>query len=75
MRYFLSHNQAGSAQSISQHCSFLGVSKPSRILSVRFLHFYLELGASTEPKNSIVEIAFPVERITGAELAFLESIQ
>jgi DNA-binding transcriptional MerR regulator len=35
----------------------------------------LELGASTEPENSIVEIAFPVERITGAELEFLESIQ
>jgi DNA-binding transcriptional MerR regulator len=35
----------------------------------------LELGAPTEPENSIVEIAFPVERITGAELAFLESIQ
>jgi YD repeat-containing protein len=35
----------------------------------------LELGTSTEPENSIVEIAFPVERITGAELAFLESIQ
>jgi effector-binding domain-containing protein len=35
----------------------------------------LELGASTEPENSIVEIAFPVERITGAELAFLEAIQ
>jgi len=35
----------------------------------------LELGASTEPENGIVEIAFPVERITRAELAFLESIQ
>ena len=34
----------------------------------------LELGASTELENSIVEIAFPVERITQAELAFLESI-
>jgi DNA-binding transcriptional MerR regulator len=35
----------------------------------------LELGASTEPENSIVEIAFPVERVTGVELAILESIQ
>jgi YD repeat-containing protein len=35
----------------------------------------LELDASTEPENSIVEIAFPVEWITGAELAFLESTQ
>ena len=34
----------------------------------------LELGASTEPENTIVEIAFPVERITGVELDFLESI-
>jgi DNA-binding transcriptional MerR regulator len=35
----------------------------------------LELDASTEPENSIVEIAFPVERVTGSELAFLEAIQ
>jgi DNA-binding transcriptional MerR regulator len=35
----------------------------------------LELGASTEPENTIVEIAFPVERITGVELDFLESIK
>ena len=34
----------------------------------------LELGGSTEPETSIMEIAFPVERITGAELAFLASI-
>jgi DNA-binding transcriptional MerR regulator len=34
----------------------------------------LEQAISTEPENSIVEIAFPVERITGAELDFLESI-
>jgi effector-binding domain-containing protein len=35
----------------------------------------LELGASPQPENSIVEIAFPVQRITQAELDFLESIQ
>ena len=35
----------------------------------------LELGASTEPENSIVEIAFPVERVAGSELAFLKAIQ
>lgn len=34
----------------------------------------LELGASTEPESSIVEIAFPVERITQVGLDFLESI-
>jgi DNA-binding transcriptional MerR regulator len=35
----------------------------------------LVLGASTQPETSIVEIAFPVERITAVELNFLESIQ
>jgi hypothetical protein len=35
----------------------------------------LELGTPTEPETSIMEIAFPVERISGAELDFLEAIQ
>jgi YD repeat-containing protein len=35
----------------------------------------LELGTPTEPETSMMEIAFPVERTSGAELDFLEAIQ
>ena len=40
MRYFSFTTRQTVVQSISQHGSFLGVSKPSRILSIRFPHFY-----------------------------------